>query len=454
MATTRFGHLDDFTLKNSKVGIGTSDPTEALEVIGGSRSKDIKVTGIATLTSYEGFQNKKTSYNTENIDIAGGESGTLSGEIVIGAGLTMSVGTGATTGQGSIKSLKVSNTFTPPIGGTNERPSAPKPGALFYNKDFRTIEYWDGNFWRQVDNVGGARGRGVFGGKSGGGPGQFSVDSIQIATKGNSVDWGTMLRGRYVGQNCIGGETRVIFCGGYGLSPSPETSDLTAIDYGTFASGGQCADFGDITDSRRGGGSCGSSTRGIYWGGTSGSGQIIDYLEIASVGNAIEFQDLGGTARGGQQCTSSATRGVCAPNETDHITMNFITFSSTGSFTEFGDYINKSYMGGFVSNGTRGVTGGGYNPLVSSYSQTEIGYINIASTGNAIYFGELTKARGTTGVANSTRGVFGTQNPSVNTIDYINFSTTGNAEDFGDLVYSHQSSGIAGSDSHGGLGGF
>ena len=58
MATTRFGHLDDFTLKNSKVGIGTSTPTEALEVIGGSRGGSANVTGIATLTSYEGFQNK------------------------------------------------------------------------------------------------------------------------------------------------------------------------------------------------------------------------------------------------------------------------------------------------------------------------------------------------------------------------------------------------------------
>ena len=121
MATTRFGHLDDFTLKNSKVGIGTSTPTEALEVIGGSRSKNIEVTGIATLTSYEGFQNTKFT-TTENKNITGGESGTLSGEVVIGAGLTMSVGTGATTGQGSVKSLKVSNTFTPPIGGTNDRP--------------------------------------------------------------------------------------------------------------------------------------------------------------------------------------------------------------------------------------------------------------------------------------------------------------------------------------------
>ena len=102
MATTRFGHLDDFTLKNSKVGIGTSTPTESLEVLGGSRTKDIVVTGIATLTSYEGFQNKKTSY-VDNVNITGGESGTLSGEVVIGAGLSMSVGTGATTGQGVLR---------------------------------------------------------------------------------------------------------------------------------------------------------------------------------------------------------------------------------------------------------------------------------------------------------------------------------------------------------------
>ena len=191
MATTRFGHLDDFTLKNSKVGIGTSDPTEALEVIGGSRSKDIKVTGIATLTSYEGFQNKKTSY-VDNIHVDSGESGTLSGEVVIGAGLTMSVGTGATTGQGSIKSLKVSNTFTPPIGGINDRPSAPQPGAIFYNKDFKTIEYWDGNFWRQVDNRT-TRGRGlIMGGKES--DWTTDVEFIETATKGNGVQFGDLTR--------------------------------------------------------------------------------------------------------------------------------------------------------------------------------------------------------------------------------------------------------------------
>ena len=159
MATKRFGYLDDLSLKNTNVGIGTSTANEKLEVLGGTRGGGAVVTGIATLTSYSGFQNTKTSY-VENLSINSGESGTTS-DIVIGAGLTMSVGTGATTGGGSINSLKVSNTFTPPIGGTAERPSAPQPGSLYYNKDYKTIEYWDGNFWRQVDNTT-KRGRGLY----------------------------------------------------------------------------------------------------------------------------------------------------------------------------------------------------------------------------------------------------------------------------------------------------
>jgi hypothetical protein len=145
MAKVRFSHLDDFVLKDDgKVGIGTSLPSAKLEVIGTIKAANIKVeTGISTFSSFSGFLNQKTSY-VENITIDGGDSGTLSGEVVVGTGLTITVSSGATTGQGSIDSIKVRNTFTPPIGGTNDRPSAPQPGAIFYNKDFRTIEYWDG----------------------------------------------------------------------------------------------------------------------------------------------------------------------------------------------------------------------------------------------------------------------------------------------------------------------
>ena len=65
MATTRFGYLDDFTSKGKKVGIGTSTANEKVDVLGGTRGGGATVTGIATLTSYSGFDNTKFT-NTEN----------------------------------------------------------------------------------------------------------------------------------------------------------------------------------------------------------------------------------------------------------------------------------------------------------------------------------------------------------------------------------------------------
>ena len=62
MASTRFGHLDDFTLKNTNVGIGTSTPQDKMEVIGGTRSTDLRVAGIATLTSAGGYDSP-VNYN-------------------------------------------------------------------------------------------------------------------------------------------------------------------------------------------------------------------------------------------------------------------------------------------------------------------------------------------------------------------------------------------------------
>ena len=152
MAEIRQGYLDDYTqITSGNIGIGTSVSNEKLEIIGGTTAQELDVTGISTFTHVSGFIKKHTDY-TGNIDFDAGDSGTLSGEIVVGAGLTMTVGTAATTSQGSVDSLKVSQMFQPPSGGTNQRPPG-KPGALFYNFDFKTIEFFDGNSWRQVDNT-------------------------------------------------------------------------------------------------------------------------------------------------------------------------------------------------------------------------------------------------------------------------------------------------------------
>ena len=446
MATKRFGYLDDFTLKNSKVGIGTSDPTEALEVIGGSRSKNIEVTGIATLTSYAGFQNKKTSY-VDNIHVDSGESGTLSDEVVVGTGLTMTVGTGATTGQGSIKSLKVSNTFTPPIGGTADRPSAPKPGALFYNKDFRTIEYWDGNFWRQVDNTT-ASGRALFGYGTDGSNMSY-VEYITIPTKGNGQDFGN---GQNVVESTAGtsNSIRGIFAGGY---PNTDT-----IDYYTLASKCNAIDFGNLTDSRSNIGACASSTRALFMGGYKGPAlkNEIEYVEIGSLGNAIDFGDTTVAARNDGGAFSSPTRGIIGGGHSPGILtrIDYVTISSLGNAKDFGDLNRGRTRHGGCSNSVRGLWGGG--DMGNNDNFTSIEYITMASAGNGTDFGNLTVGRRQVKAASSqTRGVWGGgESPGyTNVLDYITIASAGNAEDFGDLAVGRANFATC-SDSHGGLGGF
>jgi len=465
MATKRFGYLDDLSLKNQKVGIGTSTANEKLEVLGGTKGGDVVVTGIATLTSYSGFQNKNTSY-VENLTIDSGESGTLSGEIVIGAGLTMSVGTGATTGQGSIKSLKVSNTFTPPIGGTNDRPSAPQPGAIFYNKDFRTIEYWDGNFWRQVDNTT-SSGRGIIaGGSNPLAAGNSIIFSIEIPTLGNAVHFGDLTLGRSEATS-VSNSIRGIICGGYRHAQSPNYSNI--LDYVTIASAGNAIDFGDAVGGEKASddSGCSSSTRGLFMGGNYFPGsndEQIEYVEIMTTGNSIDFGDLmdDNFAGGG---VSNGTRGIVAGgNGGSYGTapamslIQHVTISSLGNAVRFGDLTFARNCLAAGCSSTRGIFAGGYNP--TNGNGRKIDYITMASTGHAIYFGDLVASRPgwyMSGASTQTRMVFagsisGSYGPH---IQYVEMATTGEAMDFGECLHGTNNTAVSMfSDSHGGLGGF
>ena len=65
--------------------------------------------------------------------------------------------------------------------------------------------------------------------------------------------------------------------------------------------------------------------------------------------------------------------------------MEYVSISSTGNTTDFGDLLVSSNSLGACSNGTRGVTSGN--------SSNSISYITIATTGNATDFGDLIQAR-------------------------------------------------------------
>ena len=454
MAEIRQGYFDDYTQQNGNVGIGTSISNEKLEIIGGVTSQELNVTGIATFTYVSGFIRKHTDYS-ENADMTAGDSGTLSGEIVVGAGLTMTVGTGATSSQGSVDSLKVYSMFQPPSGTTNQRPPA-KTGAIFYNFDFKTIEFFDGNSWKQVDNIA-TGGRAVFTGGAYSSFGDF-IDFVNISTLGNAQDFGKTIASARFFAACSSG-TRGLYAVGY-KSPGSNTNE---IEYITIAAGGNAIDFGDSTVSGYALSSLSSSTRGIWAGRQSPSGysNVIDYVEISTIGNAVDFGDTT-TPLDGAGGLASPTRGViCGGRNPDSgstgISNNqFITIASKGNAVDDGDLTHRRKDLGAMSNSTRGILSGGRDGA-ASIQFSDIDFITIASLGNAKDFGNLTFSGAyLASAANQTRGVTAGGNSAptyYNIINYVTIATTGNAQDFGDLTVARYALGGL-SDSHGGLGGF
>ena len=450
MAEIRQGYFDDYTQQNGNVGIGTSISNEKLEIIGGVTSQELNVTGIATFTYVSGFIRKHTDYS-ENADMTAGDSGTLSGEIVVGAGLTMTVGTGATSSQGSVDSLKVYSMFQPPSGTTNQRPPA-KTGAIFYNFDFKTIEFFDGNSWNQVDNTT-RRGRGVIASGYIAPARQDTIDFIEISSEGNALDFGDLDNAKtQPGPGAT--NSRGLFAGG--MTPSATNQ----IEYITIPSTGNGIDFGDLTRSTNAPGGASSSTRMLAAGSNtpSGASNVIDYFEMHTLGNAIDFGDL--TRSKYPAGVQSPTRAVFGGGYTPHgenNSLEFSIFASLGNTTSFGDLTQVRGNPSSGGNSTRGLYAGGWGGPASMI--TSIDFITIASEGNAKRFGDLTEKMSEQmgGCANSVRCTFAGgndpgQNP-LNTISFVTIASTGNAQDFGDLTLARRGPSSL-SDSHGGLGGF
>ena len=296
MPTNRFQFSDDFVLNTNKVGINTATPQEKLDVVGIVKGDNLKVTGVSSFTSYEGFLNSNHNI-TENITLTSGTSGSLSGEIIVGTGITLSGISSTTSGQGHIESLKVYNTLTIPVGGTLERPSKAKPGQLYYNKDFATIEFYTGEVWRQVDNTT-QSGRGVF--NLGFYPATTQIDFINISSTGNAQDFGNTSIVRGISGSCSS-SVRGLFSSGY--TPGGNTN---SIDYITIASQGNSIDFGDGTIIREELCGCSSSTRGLFAGGQNpGATNIIDYITISTQGNAVDFGDLTWTSLTGSSFSNA-----------------------------------------------------------------------------------------------------------------------------------------------------
>ena len=178
-------------------------------------------------------------------------------------------------------------------------------------------------------------------------------------------------------------------------------------------------------------------SRGIWMGGNSPSlDATIDYITFSTSGDATDFGDLT-AARNLNAGGSSFTRSFCAGGATPGVSdvIDYVHFASTGNAADFGNLTDQRHYLAGMSNKTRLIAAGGTDPGYSNM----LDYITMASTGNAIDWGDLTNASAlATCCASPTRGITagGVHKPNghanLNIINFIEFSTTGNAVDFGD----------------------
>ena len=504
MPSIRSGFGSDFVLKNENIGIGSTTPTSALDVAGAIKGNFV-ITGVATLTSYGGFVaqnqhiNKASSigfatvglqtgagiitsvqyYETETgfTDLGGVHHGddqkfnTLSEDLIIDDGQILNITSidmvGVTTiGEydphshesyvcaGSLEQVSVTDHFSVPNGGINDRKDNPIEGTVRFNDDLNTLEFFNGNEWRQFTYNQGQSGRGVL---TGGSPvGEQRMEYFNLHTLGNAQYFGdTVHNGRYI-HGCCGSETRGLIGGGYDDSEGDDSQ--SDIEYFTIASAGNSIDFGDLDAQHfRNCGACSSSTRGLFFGGGHPSYyDTIEYVEINTLGNALDFGDQV-TTSAVKSSFSSSTRGFSFggfPSYSPKISV--VTIASTGDATTFGELSSAGLAYAGCANNVRGIFAGGYT--AGEQEMKTINYITMASEGNAQYFGDLTVGRNYPGgMATQTRAVFcsGTDGtPSTtNLIDYVNIASASNAVDFGDVMEATQRQ-KGTTDSHGGLGGF
>ena len=249
----------------------------------------------------------------------------------------------------------------------------------------------------------GTNNRGLFwGGYASAGGNRTSIDYIDISTPGNAADFGDMTEGKRDISACSNGtNNRGLCAGGYTASSSPDNQ----IEYINISSLGNSAHFGSLTDTRYDdvGTDNGTNNRGIFAGGYNWNGtrmNWIEYVTITSLGNSTDFGDLTRDAaeRPGAASNRSNNRGVFAGGH-DEIgvgstnIVDYITITSTGNATDFGDLTNKRSQLAGCSSGTqeRAVFGGG--AFGGSGYYTTMDYITINSTGNATSFGSLSVGR-------------------------------------------------------------
>ena len=303
----------------------------------------------------------------------------------------------------------------------------------------------------------GGRGRGVIHGGRDNPTYYADMDFIEIATTGNTNEFGNL---KSKGQAAYGGtasSTRGLVCGGY---HQPAGATVSDIQYYIFSSGGGANNFGDLIAANSQASGASNNRLAVLAGEYPSYNQrSLQYVTIATAGNATLFGDMVSTDIGSGGI-SSPTRGIMHGVDRNPATIKmtqFFEIATTGNAEDFGELFQGYKAQGGASSSTRGLSMAGY--INSSTQSTGIDFCTIATKGNFEDFGDLTTARhSASGTSNSVRAVLGggATGPSgsnTNVMDFVVIASTGDATDFGDMTYASggaRGTGFSG-DAHGGL---
>ena len=145
-------------------------------------------------------------------------------------------------------------------------------------------------------------------------------------------------------------------------------------------------------------------------------------------------------------------------------TIDYVTIATTGNAIDFGDLTQKRNGASACAGGGRAIWNNGRDRSPAVLYNI-IDYVTVSTIGNAVDFGDTTLARYYGGsCSNGYRGITGGglnyPGTRYNTIDYVTIATPGNSTDFGDLsgaygytsALSHETRGVFGGGSPGGNG--
>lgn len=250
---------------------------------------------------------------------------------------------------------------------------------------------------------------------------QNLMQYITISTLSNSANFGgqACIRRQYICSACCSnGFIGLIFGGHNG------TSAINNIDKFIFSANNNASAFGSLSAARYCYACCSDGVTAVtgYY--------TLEYVVFSTNSNTSAWGNLvvnRAIGNNGPTSVSSKTKGFFASGGSSQSSIEYITMSTQSNGISFGNFAASRIRYAGCSNETRGIfEGSGY-----------IEYITMDTLSNASNFGNRTIMSTTydTGMSNGTRGVFGGGSAYHNIIDYVIISILSNAVDFGDLMF-------------------